>query len=134
MATRSSLMKAGSSPCAPRRKRNSIAAPRKQGQAGKVPASLVTRTLRAASSRFGRLIGSTVDGARFGEQGVVELTTLVGYFAMVCWVMNVAREAGIHYLACGHYATEVWGVRAVAEKLARETGTETVFVEVPTGL
>ena len=29
--------------------------------------------------------------ARFGEQGVVELTTLVGYFAMVCWVMNVAR-------------------------------------------
>lgn len=27
----------------------------------------------------------------FGEQGVVELTTLIGYFAMVCWVMNVAR-------------------------------------------
>jgi 4-carboxymuconolactone decarboxylase len=27
----------------------------------------------------------------FGEQGVVELATLVGYFAMVCWVMNVAR-------------------------------------------
>jgi len=29
--------------------------------------------------------------AAFGEQGVVELTTLVGYFAMVNWVMNVAR-------------------------------------------
>ena len=29
--------------------------------------------------------------ATFGEQGVVELTTLVGYFATVCWVMNVAR-------------------------------------------
>jgi len=29
--------------------------------------------------------------AHFGEQGVVELTTLVGYFAMVNWVMNVAR-------------------------------------------
>jgi 4-carboxymuconolactone decarboxylase len=27
----------------------------------------------------------------FGEQGVVELTALVGYFTMVCWVMNVAR-------------------------------------------
>ena len=27
----------------------------------------------------------------FGEQGVVELTTLVGYFTMVNWVMNVAR-------------------------------------------
>jgi 4-carboxymuconolactone decarboxylase len=29
--------------------------------------------------------------AQFGEQGVVELTALAGYFAMVCWVMNVAR-------------------------------------------
>jgi 4-carboxymuconolactone decarboxylase len=27
----------------------------------------------------------------FGEQGVVELATLIGYFAMVSWVMNVAR-------------------------------------------
>jgi len=39
--------------------------------------------------------------ARWGERGVVELTTLVGYFAMVSWLMNVARtpaqagEAGI---------------------------------------
>lgn len=29
--------------------------------------------------------------AAFGEQGVVELTTLIGYFTMVNWVMNVAR-------------------------------------------
>ncbi|MEJ6021220.1 carboxymuconolactone decarboxylase family protein [Ramlibacter sp. PS4R-6] len=29
--------------------------------------------------------------ACFGEQGVVELAALIGYFAMVCWVMNVAR-------------------------------------------
>jgi 4-carboxymuconolactone decarboxylase len=28
---------------------------------------------------------------RFGEQGVVELTALLGYFVMVCWVMNVAH-------------------------------------------
>jgi 4-carboxymuconolactone decarboxylase len=27
----------------------------------------------------------------FGEQGVVELTTLVGYFVMVSWLMNVAH-------------------------------------------
>ena len=27
----------------------------------------------------------------FGEQGVVDLSSLIGYFAMVCWVMNVAR-------------------------------------------
>ncbi|MBT2301198.1 carboxymuconolactone decarboxylase family protein [Variovorax paradoxus] len=29
--------------------------------------------------------------ARFGKQAVVELSALVGYFAMVCWVMNVAH-------------------------------------------
>ncbi len=29
--------------------------------------------------------------ALFGEQGVVELVSLVGYFVTVCWVMNVAR-------------------------------------------
>jgi 4-carboxymuconolactone decarboxylase len=29
--------------------------------------------------------------AQFGEQGVVELTTLIGYFAMVSWLMNVAH-------------------------------------------
>ncbi|HEX6364007.1 MAG TPA: carboxymuconolactone decarboxylase family protein [Albitalea sp.] len=29
--------------------------------------------------------------ARFGERGVVELTSLVGYFAMVSMVLNVAR-------------------------------------------
>lgn len=30
----------------------------------------------------------------FGAPGTVELTALVGYFVMVCWVMNVARTPG----------------------------------------
>jgi 4-carboxymuconolactone decarboxylase len=30
----------------------------------------------------------------FGPPGTVELTALVGYFVMVCWVMNVARTPG----------------------------------------
>lgn len=29
-----------------------------------------------------------------GEPALVELITLVGYFAMVCWLMNVARTPG----------------------------------------
>ena len=32
--------------------------------------------------------------SRFGEPGTVELTALAGYFAMVCWIMNVARTPG----------------------------------------
>ncbi len=31
---------------------------------------------------------------QFGEPGTVELTALVGYFVMVCWIMNVARTPG----------------------------------------
>lgn len=30
----------------------------------------------------------------FGSTGAVELTTLVGYFVTVCWIMNVARTPG----------------------------------------
>jgi 4-carboxymuconolactone decarboxylase len=32
--------------------------------------------------------------ARWGEPALVELLTLVGYFAMVSWLMNVARTPG----------------------------------------
>jgi dinuclear metal center YbgI/SA1388 family protein len=47
------------------------------------------------------------------------------------WVMNVARDAGIHYLAAGHYATERLGVRALGEHLARRFGLEVEFVDIP---
>ena len=30
-----------------------------------------------------------------GEQGVVELSSLIGYFVMVCWVMNVSRTPAL---------------------------------------
>jgi dinuclear metal center YbgI/SA1388 family protein len=47
------------------------------------------------------------------------------------WVMNVAKEAGIHYLAAGHYATERLGVRALGEHLAERFGIEAEFIDVP---
>ena len=34
-------------------------------------------------------------------------------------VMADAREAGIHFIAAGHYATETFGVRALGDWLAR---------------
>ena len=45
--------------------------------------------------------------------------------------MADAREAGIHFLACGHYATETLGVRRLGELLAAELGMEHRFVDVP---
>lgn len=47
------------------------------------------------------------------------------------WVMNVANEAGIHFVAAGHYRTEVLGVRALGEHLAEQFGLEVEFVDVP---
>ncbi|MBO7175230.1 MAG: Nif3-like dinuclear metal center hexameric protein, partial [Spirochaetaceae bacterium] len=45
-----------------------------------------------------------------------------------------ALEAGITVIAGGHYQTETVGVSLVMEKLAKEKGIETVFIQVPTGL
>ena len=46
-------------------------------------------------------------------------------------VMSHAREAGVHFLAAGHYATETFGVRRLGDELARRFGVHHVFVDVP---
>ena len=47
------------------------------------------------------------------------------------WVMHVAREAGVHYLAAGHYATEVCGIRRLGEHLAETFPMEVEFIDLP---
>jgi len=49
-------------------------------------------------------------------------------------IYHTVMEEGLNVIAAGHYATEVHGVQAVAERAARELGIETVFIEFPTGL
>ncbi|KAF0808033.1 hypothetical protein A6D6_00423 [Alcanivorax xiamenensis] len=43
---------------------------------------------------------------------------------------HFARETGIHYFACGHHATERYGVLAVGEWLADEYGLEHTFIDI----
>ncbi|HUE97478.1 MAG TPA: Nif3-like dinuclear metal center hexameric protein [Longimicrobiaceae bacterium] len=45
-----------------------------------------------------------------------------------------AMEGGINLYLGGHYATEVWGVRALANFVSKEFGVECFFIEHPTGL
>jgi putative NIF3 family GTP cyclohydrolase 1 type 2 len=45
-----------------------------------------------------------------------------------------AVEGGVNLFFGGHYATEVWGVRALGEQLTERFGLETVFIDQPTGL
>jgi dinuclear metal center YbgI/SA1388 family protein len=46
-------------------------------------------------------------------------------------VMNEAREAQIHFLAAGHYATETFGVRRLGELLEARFDLRHTFVDVP---
>ena len=45
--------------------------------------------------------------------------------------MTTAREAGIHFIAAGHYATETFGVRCLGELLAERFGVAHEFIDVP---
>jgi dinuclear metal center YbgI/SA1388 family protein len=49
-------------------------------------------------------------------------------------VYHSVLEGGMSFLAAGHYATETWGVKAVAERLSRETSVKSLFIDLPTGL
>lgn len=45
-------------------------------------------------------------------------------------VVHLAREAGVAYLACGHHATERYGVRALGQLLAQQFGITHHFVDI----
>ena len=47
---------------------------------------------------------------------------------------HTCLEGGINVIAGGHYNTEVYGPKLVAEKLSAETGIHTQFIDFPTGL
>ena len=105
------------------------------------PAELVERCARIYAQeplafRTGReevaSLGIVSGGAQREFHGAIAL----GLDAFVTgevseWVMNVAREAGVHYLAAGHYATERLGVRALGEHLAERFGIGVEFIDVP---
>lgn len=44
--------------------------------------------------------------------------------------VHLAREAGVAYLACGHHATERYGVRALGEHLAERFGITHLFIDI----
>lgn len=45
-----------------------------------------------------------------------------------------AHELGVNLMYAGHYATETFGVRALAERLAAHFGIESVFLDHPSNL
>ena len=45
--------------------------------------------------------------------------------------VHMARECGVHYFACGHHATERYGVQAVGRHLEEKFGLRHQFVDIP---
>jgi dinuclear metal center YbgI/SA1388 family protein len=74
--------------------------------------------------------GGAMDALQALEQGIDLFVTGESSHS----IYQTVVEGGMGFLAAGHYATEVWGVRAVAERLSRETGIKTLFIDLPTGL
>lgn len=69
-------------------------------------------------------------------QGFIEQAVAMGVDAYVSGeiseqTVHVAREAGIHYWAIGHHASERYGVQAVGEWCARELGLTHHFIDCP---
>jgi dinuclear metal center YbgI/SA1388 family protein len=46
-------------------------------------------------------------------------------------VMAQAQEAGVHFIAAGHYATETLGVKRLGEHLGERFGVRHVFLDIP---
>ena len=44
---------------------------------------------------------------------------------------HYARECGVAFLACGHHATERYGVQAVGERVAQQLGLQHQFIDIP---
>ena len=121
------------------------------GQRGQLPAPTPAGDLRERLAEELDTGGRDVQMLAFGPEVVEDVAIVtgsgvdwlpeavdVGADALVTGegkqsVYHEAREAGVHVVLAGHYATETSGVRSLAERL-ESWGLETVFVDHPTGL
>jgi len=74
--------------------------------------------------------GGGADLSQAAAEGVDTLITGEGPH----WTYGLAEETGINVLYAGHYATETFGVKALAARLALEFRVPWCFVDHPTGL
>ena len=102
----------------------------------------LTRRLRDATGRepqvfdggperIGRVAVITGGAARLFPQ-----VAAAGYDAFVTGepsepTLHAARELGAHFLAGGHYATETFGIKALAERIAQRFELEWEFLDLP---
>jgi dinuclear metal center YbgI/SA1388 family protein len=69
-------------------------------------------------------------------QNYIEQAAARGFDAFVSGevsehTFHFAREAGIHYIAAGHHATERYGVQALAGEIEKQFGVRQQFIDIP---
>jgi putative NIF3 family GTP cyclohydrolase 1 type 2 len=70
-----------------------------------------------------------------GAQGYFEAAIAAGADVFITGEISepqahYARESGVAYIACGHHATERYGVPAVGAHVAQQLGIEHEFIDV----
>ena len=106
-----------------------------------IPAAELERRLAATLSRSPLHIdGGKAELRRIGwcsgaAQNYIGLAAAHGLDAFISGeiseqTVHVAREAGLHYFAAGHHATERYGVRALGECLARRFALRHHFIDI----
>jgi dinuclear metal center YbgI/SA1388 family protein len=89
------------------------------------------RVFDGGPDRIERVAVITGGGAKLFPQ-----IAALGYHAYVTGepaepTLHAARELGAHFLAGGHYATETFGIKALAVKLGERFGLEWEFLDLP---
>jgi dinuclear metal center YbgI/SA1388 family protein len=93
----------------------------------------------AAVLRFGKEVNSSVAIVSGGaisdvQQAIDEGLDLYLTGEMGHSFYHLCLEEQVNLICGGHYQTETYGVSLLAEKLKTDTGLETFYIEVPTGL
>ncbi len=117
---------------------------------GRIGAAAATITAADLLRRVGEVIGAPnaafmhgpneirrVAVCSGGGPGYLREAAGLGCEALITGDMSepaemLSHELGVHFIAAGHYASEVFGVRALAELLNRERDVEARFVDLPT--
>lgn len=74
--------------------------------------------------------GAGSEVAAMAEQGIDTFVTGEGPH----WSYPLAEELGVNLIYAGHYATETFGVKALANSIAERFGVNYEFIDHPTGL
>jgi putative NIF3 family GTP cyclohydrolase 1 type 2 len=85
----------------------------------------------AICQRIGVVTGGAGDElGQAAQEGVDTFITGEGRH----WTYALAEDLGLNVLYAGHYATETFGVKALAQTLAQQFSLPWVFIDHPTGL